>query len=525
MKFVDLEDDRIVILADDEESKVRFASADELYVLFAEQGKREQLLVDHRLMQYLPPRVTHDVRGKLPALRYVKTQPWRHQHEATIFSLERTAALLAMGVGAGKSKVACDVAANMTPRARRVLIGAPKSVTPNWPRQIEQHYAHDAQICRPNLKLSVAERANVIRDALAHESQYGDATLFVILNHDSIWRDGMRELLQSIAWDVVVIDESHKICDARTNLAKAYYKLNARKRLCLSGTPFKQMPLDVFGEARFLDPKLFGFSFVKFRDTWGKLDAWGYKFVDVKDRPKFDKTLGKIMYHVDRSVLDLPEAQHIERLVTLSDEAQAAHDELVRGDYAALESGSVSAANAGVAVMKRQEITSGWVKRDDGVIEDIDSAKLDALREDVEALEAHEPFVVFARFTHDIERIKAMLIDMGRAPLEQSGQRSEWELFQFKNRGDCLVVQIDSGSEGIDLTRASINFLYSIGYKLTTYEQMLARTHRPGQSRSVTYVHYIAEQTIDQDVYAALSARRNVIDDLLALYRERMRVA
>ena len=82
-----------------------------------------------------------------------------------------------------------------------------------------------------------------------------------------------------------------------------------------------------------------------------------------------------------------------------------------------------------------------------------------------------------------------------------------------------LAVQIQSGGEGIDLTRAAYCAYYSIGHSLGDYDQSLARIHRPGQTRPVVYYHLTASATVDVAVYDALDKKRNVIDAVLASLR------
>ena len=78
-----------------------------------------------------------------------------------------------------------------------------------------------------------------------------------------------------------------------------------------------------------------------------------------------------------------------------------------------------------------------------------------------------------------------------------------------------LAVQIDSGGVGVDLTRARYAIYYSLGFSLGSYEQSLARIHRPGQTRPVEYIHLLAEGTVDEKVMAALARRSDVVNTVL----------
>jgi len=85
-------------------------------------------------------------------------------------------------------------------------------------------------------------------------------------------------------------------------------------------------------------------------------------------------------------------------------------------------------------------------------------------------------------------------------------------------------VQIQSGGLGIDCSRAAYAFYYSIGFSLGDYQQSLARLHRPGQTRCVRYYHLVCKDSVDEQVYAALRSRQNVIEAVLARLTNRMEV-
>jgi len=88
---------------------------------------------------------------------------------------------------------------------------------------------------------------------------------------------------------------------------------------------------------------------------------------------------------------------------------------------------------------------------------------------------------------------------------------ADWQ----EGNATILGVQIQSGGAGIDLSRSAYCFYYSLGFSLGEYEQSLARLRRPGQTRCVRYYHLVSQGTVDEQVYAALRERRNVVDAVL----------
>jgi SNF2 family DNA or RNA helicase len=136
--------------------------------------------------------------------------------------------------------------------------------------------------------------------------------------------------------------------------------------------------------------------------------------------------------------------------------------------------------------------------------------------------------VVFCRFSSDIANVRAAAERLGISVSELSGrarQLDEWQ--QGTTR--LLVTQIQSGGIGIDLTRASVAWFYSLGYSLSEYEQAVARLHRPGQMKHTHIYHLIATNngraTVDGRVHEALRDRKEVVNVILDGIRDTTRVA
>ena len=67
----------------------------------------------------------------------------------------------------------------------------------------------------------------------------------------------------------------------------------------------------------------------------------------------------------------------------------------------------------------------------------------------------------------------------------------------------------------IVFTDEAMEIYYSHGWNLGDILQSRSRLHRPGQTRSVTYVHLLAEGTVDVEAVHALARRENLIESVL----------
>ena len=183
----------------------------------------------------------------------------------------------------------------------------------------------------------------------------------------------------------------------------------------------------------------------------------------------------------------------------------------------------ISVTNVLAKLMKLQQVSSGFIINDEKEIFQIHHEKTKLLREFLESIDPDEKVVVFCRFIRDLEEVKSVAGQLGRSYGELSGRANDLRGGQFDDSVGVLGAQLQAGGIGVNLTAARYCVMYSVGYSLADYQQALARVHRGGQERPVTYIHLIAEGTIDEQVHQALAAKKEVVDEILA-YIKRERV-
>lgn len=292
-------------------------------------------------------------------------------------------------------------------------------------------------------------------------------------------------------------------------------------RLALTGTPMPHSPLDLWSQMRVVDPAVFGTHFFKFRSRYAVLGGYENKqVIGFRNEDELhERFYSRALRITKDEVLDLPPFHHVTRTCTLSKGAAGFYRKFERELRTQVDEGSVTIQNGLTKLLRLQQVTSGFVRSDDGVDREVDHAKAELLEELLEDLPSDEPVVVFAKFQHDLDVVHAVAAKVGRANCELSGRRNQLREWQHGG-ANVLAVQIQAGGVGIDLTRARYCVYVSQTFALGDYDQSLARTHRPGQTRPVTYFHLIAtlpdgESTVDQTVYDALSQKRNVVQAVL----------
>lgn len=450
----------------------------------------------------------------------LKKELWKHQRLAHAFAINKTAALFHMYMGTGKTLLTLSILAN---RGRRHLVVCPKAVIPVWPKEVNKRVIDGESWVVATLdKGTSMDKARALEAAI-ERADGSAAPLLVVVNYETVWRDAVREMLRRYVWDNVIYDESHKIKNPNGKASKFAHGMRKKARhvLLLSGTPMPHSPLDIFSQFKAAAPTIFGENFTAFRRRYAVIGPHGASHVVGFQRlDELRERILPITFQASKDCLDLPEQMTEVVEVELSALAKKTYSQLATRFYAEVENDEITAANALVKLLRLQQITGGFVPNDAGAMVEIDTSKREALFDLIEGM-GDEPVVVFCRFSADIDSVRIVCDQLsgdGRRVgfRELSGRENQLHDWQ-EGGGQVLGVNIRSGGAGIDLTRARYCIFYSVGFSLGDFEQAINRVHRPGQGRPVTYYHLVAKKTVDEDVYAALEKRANVVEYVMKL--------
>lgn len=177
-----------------------------------------------------------------------------HQIEAALFALKSPLSkgvLLADEVGLGKTIEAGIVLCQYwSERRRRLLIICPASLRKQWALELEEKF---------NLPAVVLD-ARTWRDALKRGRSPLSQKAIVILSYN--YANRIRDELKAIAWDLVVIDEAHKLRNAYRESNKIgqgiRWATEDCRKLLLTATPLQNSLLELYGLSTLIDEHLFG---------------------------------------------------------------------------------------------------------------------------------------------------------------------------------------------------------------------------------------------------------------------------
>lgn len=455
----------------------------------------------------------------------VKITPYKHQLEGWRAALDTLRSGKSRGyglffeMGCGKSLTAIGIMGSLD--IKRALVVAPSSVCPVWVRELNDYADYAYDLLYP--VGSCTKRALKIQEFCRKPS---DKLQIVIVNYEATWR--MTQTLRTFKPEMIICDESQKIKNPTSKQAKVLHLLGdtARYRMCLTGTPIQNKPLDFWSQYRFMNPQVFGHSYFKFKTHYAVMGGMrvngrpvqivGYRFLDELTQKAY--TCAMRVKKAD--CLDLPPKTYETRLVEMTDYEKRLYRQMQRDNIAMIGDAACTAQIVLTRLLILQRMTGGFM-RPDGADKSVQigHSKLDALREIIEdCRDAQEKLVIFVRFTDEFDAVHELLnklrIDCasisGATPLKDRG--AEVERFQSDPKCTVFVGQIEAAGTGITLTAAGVAVFYSPTWNYATYMQAQDRTHRIGQRQECHYIHLICPGTVDEDVMRALEEKKSLAD-------------
>ena len=344
-----------------------------------------------------------------------------------------------------------------------------------------------------------------------------------VINYESF--KTMIPELRAAGVERLVCDESSKIKSTETATTKAVIAF-ADKMMevyLLSGTPAPNNGTEYWPQVRCVEPRWSGLSF------WG----WAHKYFSPVRRKNFSgreyiatwtpnaaagaefaERLRACSWALSKEeCVDLPEK--IDRIVEVDlgpDEAEAYR--AVEEEMRILDPGGKAfSVRAEAVLMKARQITGGAVLVG-GEAVGLGSSKLDALAEVVEEA-GNQPIVVWAEFTQEIDRIRAMLMQIGHTEIidgrtSADAGRIAADFQAGKTR--FLVCHPAAAGHGITLTAAAVAVYFSLSFSSELHLQSRDRIHRVGQTRKCVYVYLLARDTVDWSAFRALRAKKSRAD-------------
>lgn len=392
------------------------------------------------------------------------------KHQQELLDSQPDKILLSWGTGTGKT-IASLALAKAKKGAGKILVVCPKGLKRNWER-------------------------NCL--AVLGEWDWG------VLSKEEFKRVA-KELYP---YTVVIIDESHYFHGITSGFYKAllgYFKRHKTAvRILCTATPYRSTPLNVLALRNLLGKSD---SYPKFKSRFFSNVWMGSRQVplarqDDESRAELQRLIREVASVVAlEECADVPEQTHEVEYFALSKEQKKA----IMQAFDPLP----------IVRFTREHQICGGTLKGDGYVQDavFDCAKRDRV---VELAEQNNRLIVVCRYNHEIVALKEALVASGYDAggiFVLNGRTTDRDAVLTEARkvgrtGTVLLVNAEC-SEGWEYPECGLMVFYSYSFSLVSYVQMIGRILRINALKKNTYLSLVVEDSIDEDVYKSIQAKKD----------------
>lgn len=442
-------------------------------------------------------------------------EPYPHQIETAkkVLNEMRGRAILADEVGLGKTIEAGLIIKEYMIRGlvKKVLILVPASLVLQWSRELGQKFGIQA----------VAQKKEYMW------KQYD----CIVASMDTAKRDPHRQHILSTDYDMVIIDEAHKLKNKNTKNYQFINEIKKKYCLLLTATPVQNDLNELFNLITLLKP-----------GHLGQQGSFLSNYVSdkrvAKNEVQLQKELSKVMIRNRRSdgVLEFTKRKVKNVFLELSEPEQKLYDgvnDFIRGRYE--ESGGDQ--NMLSLITLQREVCSS---RDAVFITLVNMfkktpqdspvrKKILELVDIIKRIEAHskaekmmeileqidDKVIIFTEYRATQEYLTKYLKQREISSVPYRGGfgrgKKDWMMDLFKRRAQVMIAT-EAGGEGINLQFCNHVINYDLPWNPMRVEQRIGRVHRLGQTRDVQIYNLSTRGTIEEYILHLLHEKINMFE-------------
>lgn len=410
-------------------------------------------------------------------------------------------AILADEVGLGKTIEAGLILKEYAIRGlvRRVLVLTPSALTGQWREEMEMKFGLPFAVVR---RLGDWERER-----------------FLLASIDTAKRNPHRAAAQARTWDLVIVDEAHRLRNRLSQNWRFVAGLSKKYMLLLTATPVQNDMDELFNLVSLLKP--------------GQLHSYeGFleRFVASADRrvparvPELRDRLRDVMVRNRRGIaFTLPPRRVHSLAVRLGPAERRLYDDVtgfVRDTWS--RSGGMSwSARLTLIVLQREIGSSTFAAAatlgrlaQSPLFEPHERERLELLRDAAQGITSNvkadrltaflqssdEKVLVFTQYRRTLEHVRSVLAAHGYQVAVYHGAlspKAKDEAVRAFRDDRQIFLSTEAGGEGRNLQFARTIVNYDLPWNPLRIEQRIGRVHRLGQQREVHVVNVWAEDTVE----------------------------
>jgi len=444
---------------------------------------------------------------------------FQHQQQSIDFLRGKPAAFDASDPGTGKTRVAIEVVrARVRADGRAILVTAPKSL-------LRSAWRDDILKFAPELVVSCAYAEN-------RAQAFAEPADVYVTNTDAVnWLVQQPKKFFK-RFSTLINDESGAYKHHTSRRSKAIRTLAPlfEFKENMNGTVNPNTILDAWHQYFILDGgQRLGKSFFHFRNSVCKPEQAGprpemVRWTDIEGAEAVVASLVRdiTIRHKFEDCLDIPPNHEYALKFVMRPKHEKVYRQMQHAAIASLETGNVTAINAAAVSTKLLQIASGAVYQDEFTYHIVDEDRNEMI---MDLLEERKHSIVFFLWKHTKEQLIAAAKRRGFTYCILDGDVSDTQRTEAVRLFEAgfykvLFAHPQSAAHGLTLVRATTTIWASPPWNLEHFVQGNRRIYRAGQTQKTETIVILAEGTLDEKVFAALSAKKirmtNLLEELKA---------
>ncbi len=349
----------------------------------------------------------------------------------------------------------------------------------------------------------------------------------VLTTYHTVLRDV--ELLKSIQWEYVILDESQMIKNKESKMFKSINELSCTHKISLSGTPIENSLSDLWSQMEFINPRMLGeFSFFK------------SNYLTPIERHRDEDALSQLAKMVKPFILRRTKEEVAKDLPPLTESIEYINPDKAQKDiYEEVKSATrnylLGLDNADrsfkfhvfAALTKLRQIANNPIMVDESYTGG--SEKMDYILSKMDTLyKAGHKVLIFSSFTKLINLYTQHCDEKNWKYVTLTGDNTqkqrETSVHRFQEAEDVrfFFISLKAGGVGLNLTAADYVFILDPWWNPFAEKQAIARAHRIGQDKKVNVIRYITKGTIEEKILALQERKKTISDDIINFKDERL---
>ncbi|MDN4608495.1 SNF2-related protein [Sporosarcina sp. F6_3S_P_2] len=445
----------------------------------------------------------------LPGLK-----PYPHQVEAAQTVIERMngKAILADEVGLGKTIQAGLILKEYLIRGlvKKALILVPASLINQWIEELNQKF-----------------HIPVVQYNKKYDMSYCD---IVVCSMDMAKRSPHRENIYNQDYDLIIIDEAHKLKNPKTKNYEFVQNLKKKFCLLLTATPIQNDVFELFNLISLLKPGHLG-NFETFQSVFSASKH------NVEEDEFLKELINQVMVRNSRHETGIEWTNRRVQIIPLefSEKEKEVYDMISElkhvspvfsGAFSMITLQKEICSSKHAAYLTLNEMRKKCTNPEEVSFTDEIIVKISQLDTNTKAEKAYEiikeangeKVIIFTEYRASQAFLQNFLYEKGIISVPFNGKFSkskrEWMKQLFKEKAQVLIAT-ESGSEGINLQFCHHVINYDLPWNPMKLEQRIGRVHRLGQEHDVNIYNLAIKHTIEDHILELLNVKIGVFEKVV----------